>query len=186
MLSFLSLSGGLVEAGIPNEALVEFRDPVVEMPAGAGVDNGEIRADPQEVVSHAAEDVLRLAEPVHLGESVKLLEGHSTYEYTIAPVLSQDIKCLSVQRCYNGQHMKPKKNKAAVSLGKLRVQKGPSLTETGRLGGLAAAKNRTQAERQAFAASGGHVGGQARAQALSAERRKEIARKAAAKRWGKD
>ena len=37
---------------------------------------------------------------------------------------------------------------------------------------------------QEFARSGGLKGGEARAKALSPERRAEIARKAAAKRWG--
>lgn len=39
---------------------------------------------------------------------------------------------------------------------------------------------------QEFARSGGLKGGAARAGALSPERRAEIARKAAQKRWGKD
>jgi hypothetical protein len=38
---------------------------------------------------------------------------------------------------------------------------------------------------QEFARSGGLKGGKARADALTPERRAEIARKAAAKRWGK-
>ena len=38
---------------------------------------------------------------------------------------------------------------------------------------------------QEFARSGGNVGGAARARALSPERRAEIARKAAQKRWGR-
>ncbi|MBX9777078.1 MAG: hypothetical protein K2Y71_22085 [Xanthobacteraceae bacterium] len=37
-----------------------------------------------------------------------------------------------------------------------------------------------------FARSGGLKGGKARAEALSPRRRKQIARQAAAKRWGKD
>jgi hypothetical protein len=39
---------------------------------------------------------------------------------------------------------------------------------------------------QEFARSGGLKGGAARREALSPERRSEIARKAAAKRWGKE
>jgi hypothetical protein len=38
---------------------------------------------------------------------------------------------------------------------------------------------------QEFARSGGKVGGTARARALTPERRREIAKKAASKRWGK-
>lgn len=55
------------------------------------------------------------------------------------------------------------KNKAAVSLGKLR------------------AKTMTTEERS----KGGKIGGKARARALTKEQRREIARKAAAARWGK-
>jgi len=55
------------------------------------------------------------------------------------------------------------KNKAAVALGKLR------------------AKTLTTEERS----KGGKVGGNARARALTKEQRQEIARKAAAARWGK-
>jgi hypothetical protein len=43
----------------------------------------------------------------------------------------------------------------------------------------------TEREREKFAATGGRIGGKARAKALTAERRREIARAAAAKRWGK-
>ena len=55
------------------------------------------------------------------------------------------------------------KNKAAVALGKLRAK---TLTDEVR-------------------SKGGKVGGKARALALTKERRHEIARKAAAARWGK-
>jgi general stress protein YciG len=53
------------------------------------------------------------------------------------------------------------------------------------LGGRASMENRTAEERQEFARSGGQAGGAARAKKLSAKRRKEIAAKAAAARWGK-
>ncbi|MGO4880373.1 MAG: hypothetical protein ACLP59_06065 [Bryobacteraceae bacterium] len=43
---------------------------------------------------------------------------------------------------------------------------------------------RTAKERTEFARSGGLVGGRARARTLTAQQRKEIARKAAAVRWG--
>jgi len=56
-----------------------------------------------------------------------------------------------------------KKNEAAVALGKLR------------------AKTLTNEERS----KGGLVGGKARAAALTPKRRAEIAKKAAAARWGK-
>ena len=55
------------------------------------------------------------------------------------------------------------KNRAAVALGRLR------------------AKTMTAEER----AKGGRIGGKARARALTKEQRQEIARKAAAARWGK-
>jgi hypothetical protein len=55
------------------------------------------------------------------------------------------------------------KNRAAVALGKLR------------------AKTLTAEERS----KGGKIGGKARARALTKEQRQEIARKAAAARWGK-
>lgn len=51
------------------------------------------------------------------------------------------------------------------------------------LGGKASMENRTAEEREEFARRGGLVGGTARATALSAKRRKEIAQKAAAARW---
>lgn len=53
------------------------------------------------------------------------------------------------------------------------------------LGGKASMENRTEAERQEFARSGGLAGGAARAEKLSPARRKAIAKKAAAARWGK-
>ena len=46
-------------------------------------------------------------------------------------------------------------------------------------------QNRSAEEREEFARAGGLAGGQARARTLTAKRRKEIARKAAAARWGK-
>jgi len=45
-------------------------------------------------------------------------------------------------------------------------------------------QNRTAEEREEFARAGGLAGGQARARKLTAQQRKEIARKAAAARWG--
>jgi hypothetical protein len=61
----------------------------------------------------------------------------------------------------------PAKNAAAVALGKRR------------------AELMTPEERQALAASGGLVGGNARARALTKAQRKEIAAKAATARWQK-
>ena len=46
-------------------------------------------------------------------------------------------------------------------------------------------RKRSAEEREEFARAGGRVGGRARANKLSAKRRKEIAQKAAAARWGK-
>jgi hypothetical protein len=43
----------------------------------------------------------------------------------------------------------------------------------------------TQRQREDFASKGGRVGGRARAKALSAERRAEIAKAAAEARWAK-
>ena len=61
-----------------------------------------------------------------------------------------------------------KKNRAAVALGKLRAasKTAPSMTEISEIGAA--------------------LGGTARAKNLSAKRRKEIAKKAAAARWGKN
>jgi hypothetical protein len=53
------------------------------------------------------------------------------------------------------------------------------------LGGKASMEGRSEEERQEFARSGGRAGGPARAHALSPARRKAIAKKAAAARWGK-
>jgi hypothetical protein len=63
--------------------------------------------------------------------------------------------------------MAKKKNAAAVALGKQRAKKAApgELSEIGR--------------------KGGEIGGAARADALTAKRRREIAKKAAAARWGK-
>jgi len=44
----------------------------------------------------------------------------------------------------------------------------------------------TPEQRKEFAAQGAPLGGKARAANLSAKRRREIARKAAAARWGKE
>lgn len=63
--------------------------------------------------------------------------------------------------------MPGKKNSAAVSLGRLRIQK------------------MTDQEHKEMSARGGEIGGAARAQALSPEERSAIAKKAAAARWGK-
>lgn len=46
-------------------------------------------------------------------------------------------------------------------------------------------EGRTEEERQEFARLGGQAGGRARATSLSAAKRKAIAKKAAAARWGK-
>ena len=62
---------------------------------------------------------------------------------------------------------KPRKNRAAVALAKLR------------------AASMTPEERTRSARNAGLVGGKARAAALTAAKRKEIARKAAAARWAK-
>jgi hypothetical protein len=55
----------------------------------------------------------------------------------------------------------------------------------GKLGGTASMKKRSAEEREQFARSGGLAGGKARAESLSAKRRKEIAKKAAEARWAK-
>ena len=65
------------------------------------------------------------------------------------------------------------------------ARKNPHAVALGQLGGKAAAKSRTPAERQEFAKRAGLMGGPARAEKLSAKRRSEIARKAAQARWGK-
>lgn len=59
------------------------------------------------------------------------------------------------------------KNAAAVALGKLRASK------------------MTRAEREELGRSGGLVGGKRRAASLTPAKRKAIAKKAAAARWGK-
>ncbi len=61
----------------------------------------------------------------------------------------------------------PKKHPGAVALGKLRM------------------RQLTDEEKAALGRKGGLKGGKARAKALNAAKRKEIAQKAAAKRWGK-
>ncbi len=82
-----------------------------------------------------------------------------------------------------------RKNPSAVQLGKLRARKGPSLKEIGRIGGLKRAERLAEDGGQAFEAGvqrkGGLSGGKARAAKLTPEQRKEIAKKAAAARWGK-
>jgi hypothetical protein len=78
-----------------------------------------------------------------------------------------------------------KKNRAAVSLGKLRAAKGPNMAETGSLGGKARAAALSDTERSESARVAGLVGGAARAAKLTPEQRREIAQKAAAKRWAK-
>jgi hypothetical protein len=78
-----------------------------------------------------------------------------------------------------------RKNPAAVALGKLRAQKGPPLSEAGRLGGAARAENLSASELAAIAKKAGLKGGSARAKKLSPERRSEIAKKAAEARWRK-
>jgi hypothetical protein len=85
--------------------------------------------------------------------------------------------------------MKPRKNRAAVALGKLRAQKGPDLAETGRQGGLRRAERLRASGKPAFVEGaqvlGGLAGGAARAAALSPEERKAIAAKAARAMWAK-
>lgn len=66
-----------------------------------------------------------------------------------------------------------KKNPHAVALGKLGGAKG----------GKARAANLSADELSAIGRMGGKAGGKARAAALTPARRKEIAQKAAAKRW---
>jgi len=61
----------------------------------------------------------------------------------------------------------PKKNAAAVALGKLRAQ------------------SMTAGERKELSRSGGLKGGVARAAALTSEERSSIAKKASQARWGK-
>ena len=78
-----------------------------------------------------------------------------------------------------------RKNKAAVSLGKLRAKRGPSMQETGRRGGLAKAKRIAAAGAEYFPEGAAESGGQARAASLTPEQRKAIGRAAAAARWGK-
>jgi hypothetical protein len=63
--------------------------------------------------------------------------------------------------------VKLSKNPAAVALGKL------------------SAASKTPEERRKLAASGGKIGGAARAAKLSATQRKKIAKAAAKARWGK-
>jgi hypothetical protein len=63
--------------------------------------------------------------------------------------------------------MATRKNRAAVELAKLRM------------------KRMTAEERSEVARLGGLAGGSARAKALDPERRAEIAKKAAALRWGR-
>ena len=72
-----------------------------------------------------------------------------------------------------------KKNPAAVQLGKLRSQKGPSLKDVGRLGGIARKKALPKAERQESA----RKAGKRSAATLTPEDRSERARKAASARW---
>lgn len=85
--------------------------------------------------------------------------------------------------------MKPRKNQAAVALGKLRAQKGPDLAETGRKGGLRRAEKFREAGKPAFVdgaqVQGGLAGGAARAAALTPEERKAIAAKGARARWAR-
>jgi hypothetical protein len=71
--------------------------------------------------------------------------------------------------------MAAKKNPAAVALGKLGGKKG----------GPARMKLMNAEERQSFARAGGLASAKGRMTKLTEERRKAIARKAAAARWGK-
>jgi hypothetical protein len=70
---------------------------------------------------------------------------------------------------------KPKKNPAAVALGRLGGLKG----------GKARAEALTPKQLSAIGRKAGKIGGKARAAALSPSKRKEIARKASAARWAK-
>lgn len=81
--------------------------------------------------------------------------------------------------------MKARKNPAAVALGKLRAEKGPSLSKIGSKGGKKAMQIRGKKGRREFAKQGGLAGGAARAAALSPEERKAIAAKAARAMWAK-
>jgi hypothetical protein len=63
-------------------------------------------------------------------------------------------------------------------------KKNPNAVALGRLGGKASMDGKSQEQREDFARAGGKAGGPARAKALSPKRRKEIAKKAAAARWG--
>ena len=69
----------------------------------------------------------------------------------------------------------PKKNPAAVALGRLG----------GKVGGRSRMEQMSADQRAEFASSGGKAGGKARAQKLSQKRRSDIARKAAVARWVK-
>lgn len=68
-----------------------------------------------------------------------------------------------------------KKNAAAVALGRLG----------GKRGGVVRMESMTPEERAEFARAGGLAGGRARADKLSAAKRRAIAKKAAAARWKK-
>jgi general stress protein YciG len=57
--------------------------------------------------------------------------------------------------------------------------------EIAKKAGETSMENRSPEERQEFARLGGQAGGKRRAQVLSPKRRAEIARNAAAARWGK-
>jgi len=59
------------------------------------------------------------------------------------------------------------------------------VSKAGKIGGQVRAQVLTAQERQDIARMGGNVGGRARAAKLSSKRRSEIARKAAAARWRK-
>lgn len=88
-----------------------------------------------------------------------------------------------------------KKNRHAVALGrKGGIARAENLTakelsEIGRKGGLAGGRGRfdkiDKADQQVIAGKGGLQGGRARAEKLTPERRREIAKAAAAARWGK-
>jgi len=64
-------------------------------------------------------------------------------------------------------------------------KKNPHAAALGRLGGKASMRRRTAEKREEFARLGGLAGGKARAKALTKAQRVEIAKKAAAARWGK-
>jgi hypothetical protein len=64
------------------------------------------------------------------------------------------------------------------------AKKNPAAVALGKLGGKASMKAKSAKEREKFARAGGLSGGKARAAVLTPAKRKEIAQRAAAARWG--